>query len=196
MNITSKMLAKLSAQAYKNQTISAGGTEVLIRQRGPIEVWAFRGTTFDGIDILKDLRAFPWWSKGANTFVHKGFFRGVGAIWPLLPLAIPNGKPIALTGHSKGGAEAILCGAFMASIGIPPVLIETFGAPRAGFSNIGKILKDIPGHRFRLGSDIVPTVPHAFPIPYRHDRDLTALEADDKHIFFNHRIADYVKAVL
>ena len=127
-----RSLALVSEAAYHECTIKADNTEILIGETEDFMIWGFRGTTFDGIDIIRDLRAFPWWSKEIQTFVHKGFLVGVRAIWPLLPLGM-NTKPIILTGHSKGGAEAILCGAFLCGLGRPPAMIETFGAPRVAF---------------------------------------------------------------
>jgi len=195
MKITSKKLAKYSLDAYSKSTISAGGTEMLIKNVGGFSIWALRGTEFDFGDILDDIRVMPWWSKETGGFVHKGFLSGVRAIWPHLPLAGFHDKPVILTGHSKGGAEAILLGAMLTTLDMPPSRIETFGAPRVGFSGLGEIIKDIPGERHRLGIDIVPTVPHSFPLPYRHDRDLTDHDPEQSHIFKNHRIADYIAAL-
>ena len=193
--IPAKKLARLSMESYKYSTVAAGGTEVMISKVRKMHVLAFRGTEFDFSDIIDDLQSYPWWSREVSGFVHRGFLQGVRAVWPLLPISGPKARPLVLTGHSKGGAEAILTGAMLTCLGIPPVQIETFGAPRVGFGGLGDILKKIPGKRHRLGDDIVPTVPHAFPLPYRHDRDLTEHDAEDNHIFQNHRIADYVAAM-
>ena len=196
MNVpTSHDLACLSKQAYDECTVSANDTEVLICERDGFLVLAFRGTTFDHFDIIRDLRAVPWWSSEVQGFVHKGFLVGVRAIWPLLQRYPLRSNAVVLTGHSKGGAEACYVAALMTLAGYPPVKLETFGAPRVGFGWIEGVLKGIPGNRNRLGADIVPTVPHRFPFPYRHDRELTELPSDAPHPFRNHRIADYVEAV-
>lgn len=196
MIIPAKKLARLCLEAYEHSNFEAGGTEVLIKAVRKTSVLAFRGTTFDGLDILDDIRAMPWWSREVGAFVHRGFLTGVRDVWPLLPVGEPGARPIVLTGHSKGGAEAILFGAMLTCLNLAPVQIETFGAPRVGlFGVLGKILKEVPGKRHRLGDDIVPTFPHRFPLPYRHDRDLTQHEVEDGHPFHDHRIADYVAAV-
>ena len=196
MKITSHDLAQLCDKAYDTHTIEAAGTEVLIEDRGDFVVWAFRGTEKNYGEILDDLRGYPWWSKEVGTFVHRGFLVGAKAIWPELPMAGYQSKPVVLTGHSKGGAEAILIGAFMVQLGIPPVLIETFGAPRVGFAGLGELLEGVPGERHKLGIDAIPSVPPAgFLVRYRHDRDLTEHDTDNLHLFENHRIADYISAV-
>lgn len=197
MRIAAKKLARLSLEAYnkKKVTYAAGGTEVLVRTVRKHTVIAFRGTEFDLSDIIDDLQGYPWWSREVSGFVHRGFLQGVRAIWPGLSMIGEGAQKLVLTGHSKGGAEAILLGAMLTRLDRPPVQIETFGAPRVGFSGLSKILKKVPGKRHRLGDDIVPTVPHRFPLPYRHDRELTQHEVSDGHAFLNHRIADYVSAV-
>lgn len=195
MILPAKKLASVSKEAYDKHTIRVGDTEVLIKTVRKKTVFAFRGTTFDGWDIIYDLRACPWWSSEVGTFVHKGFLLSVRGIWPHLPIGGPNPGEIVLTGHSKGGAEAVLLGAFLVQCGIEVAQIETFGAPRVAFSGLGEILKGVPGHRHRLGNDIVPTRPLPFPIPYRHDRELTTTPDGDDNFdpFDNHRIADYCK---
>jgi predicted lipase len=193
--VPAKKLARLSGQAYDQHTFAAGGTEVLMKTVRKHTVMAFRGTTLDGLDILDDLRAYPWWSKEIRGFVHRGFLSGVRDIWSHLPIGGPNPMSVVLTGHSKGGAEAILFGAMLCALKIPPVQIETFGAPRVGFTGLGRLLKNIPGKRWRLGADIVPTRPLPFPFPYRHDRELSLIATDEEDVFKNHRIADYIKAV-
>ena len=192
---TSLELAELSRQAYDSATIKANNTEILITESHGCLVCAFRGTTFDGLDIIRDLRAFPWWASEGRGFAHKGFLVGVRSIMPILKTYPLASNAVVLTGHSKGGAEAILTGAFMTLAGYPPVKIETFGAPRAAFGWIEDVLKGVPGYRWRLGADIVPTVPHRFPFPYRHDRGLTTLATRHPSPFLNHRINDYVRAL-
>lgn len=190
-----KTLAVLCQASYDDHDIKAGDTEVLITTIGDYTVFTFTGTRFDGKDILKDLWAIPWWASEAGGFAHRGFLIGVRDIMPkLLPL-IPTDAPYILNGHSKGGAEAVLTGAVMAKRGNPPAMIETFGAPRAAFGWIEEVLKDIPGHRHRVGIDIVPTVPHRFPLPYRHDREGTNHPVVDEDLFFNHKIAEIIAAV-
>ena len=192
---TSHELACLCQRAYDECTVSANDTEVLIVERDEFLILAFRGTTFDHHDIIKNMRAFPWWASEVGGFVHKGFLVGARSIWPHLQRYPLRSKPTVLAGHSKGGAEAGEVAAMMTLSGYPPILLETFGAPRVGFGWIEDVLKGIPGNRYRLGADIVPTVPHRFPFPYRHDRDVTLLPVEIEHRFHNHRIADYIEAV-
>lgn len=191
----SKALAVLCQASYDDHDIKAGDTEVLISKIGEYTVFTFTGTKFNGLDIIKDLRAYPWWASEMGGFVHRGFLVGVRDIMPqLLPL-IPTDAPYVLDGHSKGGSEAILAGAAMVKLGNPPALIETFGAPRAAFGWIETALEDIPVICHRNGTDIVPTVPHRFPFPYRHPVELTNHWNANPDVFHNHKISQYIAAV-
>jgi len=70
-------MAELCAEAYSSPPdIDAGGVEILARDNGPTTVAvAFRGTTFDGIDILRDLWAIAT-PEGSLGLCHRGFLLG------------------------------------------------------------------------------------------------------------------------
>lgn len=198
-------LARRCREAYDEApTFEAGGTEArLTIEANNVTVVAFRGTTFDGLDIIKDLRALPWWARELGCWVHAGFLKGVRGIWPQMagPLAQVQG-PLILTGHSKGAAEAAVCAAMMKKLlrrglarGRSPTMLVTFGAPRVGFPGFCDITKNIPGERYVNGIDIVPSVPPpGFLLRFRHDRDETALNFGEDDLFKNHRIRDYEAA--
>ena len=157
-------LVRLCREAYTEEpTWRAGGAEVRytvdpLIPDGGTHVWSFRGTTFDGLDILKDLRACPWRPRAlGGLWVHKGFWRGVEA------LAGETGMPtywrrLVLTGHSKGGAEATVMAALLCLNHFPPAAVVTFGSPRPGMAGLGKHLRKngVRLERYVLGDDIVP----------------------------------------
>ena len=91
-------------------------------------VFAFRGTD-EPKDAIRDIRILPLWTR--------------------------DHKSIELTGHSLGGAVALIVGALMVRDEIPPKQIVTFGAPRCGRL---KILDTVPVTQYRHGKDIVPVL--------------------------------------
>ena len=133
--------------------------------------------TFAGSDPLK----FEDWITNFNavpsaTDLHTGFQNAVETVWPVIKTAIANRpaseQALFFTGHSLGGALAIVAAARAASeLQIQPTVVYTFGSPRTGgpafFDRYRPLLGD---STFRLihGDDIVPTVPPSAPGDYRH----------------------------
>jgi hypothetical protein len=126
---------------------------------GKIEDWV---TDFDAMPSAMDL--------------HTGFANAVKTVWPAVEAAIKNhgapGQALFFTGHSLGGALAILAAARAAAeFGIQPTVVYTYGSPRNGgkmfFDEYTPLLGD---STFRLidGTDIVPTVPPPLSGGYRH----------------------------
>ena len=72
-------------------------------------------------------------------------------------------QDIWITGHSLGGAPAVLLAATLAENSVPVAGVYTFGAPRVGdrpFANwLNKSLKPIPNNRVANEGDLVPHVP-------------------------------------
>lgn len=210
-------LAQISERAYHESTVVAGNIQVLIVYRDDALVIAPRGTEHDYADILTDLRAVPWYD-GTLGWCHKGFLRGIQAIWPkLYPHLYGADRPVWWTGHSLGGALAILGAAYMQADHRPPMTeartrhppgtergvrplpkpagIVTCGAPRAGFARVSRILAPVPVKIcYVRGRDIVPTVPHAWPIWGPRHIDRTEIGRPG-HPFHDHRIAGYIEDV-
>jgi triacylglycerol lipase len=111
-------------------------------------------------DIITDLEAAP-----TPNGLHGGFAEAAGAVQSKVEAAIRRGgagKPLFFTGHSLGGALAIISAMRAREAGLEITAVYTFGGARAGdqrfFDSYGPTL----GSRtFRLvhGRDIVASVP-------------------------------------
>jgi triacylglycerol lipase len=123
-------------------------------------------------DWVTDFEAMP-----SPDNLHSGFERAVEMVWPAIQTAIANrtapAQPLFFTGHSLGGALAILA-ASRAPLEpkVQQVVVYTFGSPRTGgdrfFDDYTPRLGDST-FRFIHGTDIVPTVPLTLPgVVYRH----------------------------
>jgi len=92
--------------------------------------------------------------------VHAGFMAGLKTLWADVAAEVESllkpGDKLYLTGHSKGGAMAVL-----AAMSLPfphPQLVVTFAAPRAG-NDVFESAFSISGivcRRYEAGDDIVP----------------------------------------
>jgi triacylglycerol lipase len=126
------LCAEVSALAYDSSTIESALAHVLIQEFPNRRIVAFRGTN-NPMDWLTDARVkfatpFP---QTPTLKAHSGFLASMLSVSePLIEQlkSLPP-KPIIITGHSKGAAEARLF-AWMHSL--PNVAaIYTFGEPRS-----------------------------------------------------------------
>lgn len=101
-------------------------------------IMAFRGTTSQGEDWANDFRSQLVPLKGCGH-VHEGFLSSVYSLLKPMADQIPSFLSLHpshfyLTGHSKGGAVAILMAHQLADLfpSLPSPAVITFGAPRPG----------------------------------------------------------------
>ena len=120
-------------------------------------VLTFRGTQGTIANWLFNLSATlsPWPSGGS---VHKGFKLLLLEVWEEIhqQLQCISG-PLYYTGHSLGGALAVLAASFK-----KPEAVYTFGSPRIANGDFVNRTKHIPVYRVVNPRDIVTGVP---PIP-------------------------------
>jgi triacylglycerol lipase len=124
-------------------------------------------------DWVSNLNAFPSMPllESCGMTIHAGFYEG----WAMFKTNIDafvsavKGKPIFVTGHSRGGALAALCARHIAkNLGVPCSCV-TYGAPAQG----GKMYRNeynlLPVDLTNVihGYDIVPKFPPE-AIGYRH----------------------------
>jgi triacylglycerol lipase len=122
-------------------------------------------------DWITDFEAMP-----LPDGLHTGFEDAVKTVWPKIQAALAKrtapAQPVFFTGHSLGGALAILA-ASRAPLepNVQQVVVYTFGSPRTGgeafFNDYTRALGDST-FRFVHGCDIVPTVPLTLLHVYRH----------------------------
>ncbi|CAD2213538.1 triacylglycerol lipase [Angomonas deanei] len=138
---------------------------------------AFRGST-DFNNWLENLdfwqMAYPSSSCGEACKVHRGFYGAFDSLAVNLTsdvLWLSRKYPrysYFITGHSLGGAIAVLCAAHIASNPVfsqgqrkPAVTLYTFGEPRVGNSAFSNWTASLLGkqHRITHGRDPVPRLP-------------------------------------
>jgi triacylglycerol lipase len=154
----------LGLQSRKACFIAAGGRKATF-------------VTFSGTDPLriedwiKDFTLAP-----EPDVLHKGFSDALDSVWDEVEAAIKNRnvaeQPLFFTGHSMGGAVAILAAErALDKTGVQATAVYTFGSPRTGGQNFFNAYTSKLGDRtFRLvdGDDVVPTVPPILNGDFRH----------------------------
>lgn len=204
------VLAKLSLLSYiafeqethagvLQQTIESGGlklvakwavgdTEAYLAEAPNFLAVAFRGTT-DARDRKTDFRVsvqrVQIEGHDMHVTVHDGFYDAFRLVEPLVRealLATPD-KPIFLTGHSLGGALALVASAALAGqdiLGGRIAAVYTFGAPRVGGESFARVVK-APHYRIVNEGDMVPLVPPNWLNGYRHNGELLLLRRGAIH---------------
>ena len=158
-------LSRLCAESYQRSDFEEADIEVIVEPSldGGV-IFAFRGTD-EPKDAIRDARILPIWSKEIG-WCPAGFLKAsrrlVNKVTSICLEKKYDADKIELTGHSLGGAVALLTGSLMVRDEIFPRQIVTFGAPRCGRL---KILDRTQVTMYRNGKDIVPTVP---PLMRRH----------------------------
>ncbi|KAA6224524.1 lipase family protein [Streptomyces albofaciens JCM 4342] len=151
-------------------------------------ITAFRGTEPAQIrDWLSDTSTPPWPGPAKTGYVHYGFAEALQAVFPgvkdTLAELRTNNQTVWFTGHSLGGALAMLAGArmYLEEPKLQADGIYTYGQPRtcdrvlAAAYNKG--LKD-RAFRFVNNNDIVPQMP---PEPvFTHAEGLRYIDSDGK----------------
>jgi hypothetical protein len=159
------------------ETLVADETEALVADTDKFVVVAFRGTT-SRRDVRTDLqsrfnvRRTNVAGREVTVPVHAGFYTAFAKVEaPLKALLAQTGeKPIYLTGHSLGGALALIASAALGgdeALGDRIAAVYTFGAPRVGQRNFDEIVK-APHYRVINSGDLVPLVPPTWLRNYAH----------------------------
>jgi predicted lipase len=153
--INHQVLSVICADSYDNLDFEESGIEVIVREDS---VFAFRGTD-EPLDAIRDIRIIPLWTKDLG-WCPAGFLKAskrlVTKVMSECMARDIEPEDITLTGHSLGGAVALIVGALLVRDEVKVKEIVTFGAPRCGRL---KILDDTDVTMYRHGKDIVPMVP-------------------------------------
>ncbi|HMO15360.1 MAG TPA: lipase family protein [Pirellulaceae bacterium] len=189
------------------ELISISNTQAYIGENDGAIVVAFRGsesfTTIDGFKdwLLTNARNFlilpegrigtDFAAAGVGARFHSGFMSALNDIWDPLFAKVDNAyseceRPVWLTGHSLGGALALLCAWRLHQHFVAVHQICTFGAPMIGNDIAAEAFKrEFPSKIYRYVDigDIVPKLPtiSLFSNSYAHcDTEIVVGEATEK----------------
>ena len=166
--------------------------KLTMKNRDPILVLAFRGTEPNKpADIRSDVTANPVdiGPKEGGQKVHKGFLQAFRVAQKLIEkdLQKPDlkGIPLYITGHSLGGALAIVATYCISNDSLGACY--TFGGPRVGNLAFGQSIRT-PIYRVVNAADMVPRLPPSYAI-----EGLTLLLRWLPVIPYNTKIADFLE---
>ena len=163
------------------ETIEVGGTRAVVdASAGGATHVCFRGTATNhdvAMDLyyhLKPLESFASLdidaARAAGARAHAGFATAASLVYRRVAAAAKGG-PVVLSGHSLGGALALVAGLGLEMSGFFSCRVVTFGAPPAGDAKLAALCDGMLRHtRFTLRSDPIPKLGSGF-LPLEHVRD-------------------------
>lgn len=173
---TIKKVAKETWGLRSCEFFSEDDTQCFVASSSEAVLVAFRGTEGNVGDWLGNLNALT--TKQPYGYVHRGFFNGFRVVQSQLEAELDRfqGLPVVLTGHSLGGALALIAAAEWADKRNVS-RVHTFGQPAVGFKEFREVIDTEYGdvyYRFVNDMDIVPMVP---PL-YKHSGQLIRFDDD------------------
>jgi hypothetical protein len=144
------------------QYVESGRSQCFFAASSKVILIAFRGTDsvrdwIGNINVLGEPREYGT--------AHRGFLQAFQLLQPQLETLIERfpSVPVVLTGHSLGGAMAVLAAAeWQGNISNPIQKVYTFGQPAVGKAGFAEFISaNLAGKIFRFvnNDDVVPKVP-------------------------------------
>ncbi|MFH1429315.1 MAG: lipase family protein [Candidatus Margulisiibacteriota bacterium] len=163
-NVPDEMVNEMAG--FKFQLVSTfdnEGTQAFLSKRDSdkIAILAFRGTENDPRDQKANYNARFYSDNGAK--IHDGYNRAFLNIEQAVREQAEklNGYRLYITGHSMGGALALIATRALNSDNI--AACYTFGSPRVGSSEFGDAIKP-PIYRIINSADYVTMMPPTWPV--------------------------------
>lgn len=160
-------------------------------------VCAFRGTD-DFKDVLSAFE-FATVNESELGLIHRGFKKECDKIYVDIFMYITRDpvKNVWMTGHSLGGALALLCSARLISDN-KEILFKkcvTFGAPRVGYKCFVTKFADLRHDRWVIRTDPIPTMPQI--TGYKHHGSLYCVNSKKCAWTFSkrHSINAYINCI-
>ncbi len=155
---------KLQDQVLIHQNIMPGSnvSYFLSRSQGA-QTLSIRGTA-NLENALVDLNLSLRDDKTLNIKLHQGFASAAIAVYNDVQPFLDLNEPIYITGHSLGGAIAVILGMYLSLEDAQISQIVTFGQPKVTNVTGANEFSQLPLIRVVNQSDIVPLVPPISPM--------------------------------
>ena len=159
----SEILKEQKQTLIRQATLPEVEVSYFLSEENNIQTIAIRGTA-NLNNALLDLNIELQTDDLLNIKLHQGFASAAKAIYEDVQPYLSVDKPIHLTGHSLGGAAAVVLGMYLTNDDYDVAQIITFGQPKVTNVTGAEVFESLPLVRFVTPHDIVPLVPPISPL--------------------------------
>ncbi|MFT4908159.1 MAG: triacylglycerol lipase [Oleispira sp.] len=135
----------------------------LARSASGLQQLAFRGTS-NLENVMVDLDLQLQMDKSLGIQLHQGFSIAAKAAYENALPYLDKTKPVQTTGHSLGGAVAVIVSMYLQRDGFQLQQVITFGQPKVTNVAGANVFASLPLLRVVTPKDIVPLVPPLSPL--------------------------------
>lgn len=144
-----------------------------------------------------DMKVHSGFNAYANTLLDSPYEKGTTVRSMLQHTAVSKQQPVIFTGHSLGGAVAVLLGARLIDDLGPNVQVVTFGAPAVGNQTFNAAYSDAMHlNRVVISGDPVKNILQDISGSYTQFGTETKWQADKSLNHFEHKMIVYTDAAL
>jgi len=144
-------------------TIPESQVSYFLSQYNGVQTIAIRGTA-NLENALLDLNVSLQTDNDLNIMLHQGFASAAKAVYEDVKPYLDKQQPIQTTGHSLGGAIAVILAMYLEKDNYPLSQVITFGQPKVTNVTGAKQFSDLSLIRVVTLNDIVPLVPPISPL--------------------------------
>lgn len=172
---------------------------VCVSSTNPTEsgIIAFTGTQTPRDLILDDLdvRSVRWPTQ-KGFFVHRGFARRTRQMLEEMQPFLNDHDSFVLTGHSLGGACAILAASALVESGKCVQSVYTFGTPRLASVEFGRLyhVQGLGDKTFNFATTQDPIV-HRLPELFNEVCPYLSLDCDEDDVWAHHDMQMYLRVI-
>ena len=161
--VIEKQLNAIELPLVKQAVLAGPEVSYFLTQVNGVQVIAIRGTA-NAQNVLVDLDISLKQDDKLNILVHQGFAVSAAAVYENVKPLLNKQQPVETTGHSLGGAVAVLVGMYLQVDGYNVKAITTFGQPKVSNVQGSVTFSNLPLTRVVTPKDIVPLVPPLSPM--------------------------------
>jgi len=159
----SAVIAGTDYKLVHQATLEESGVSYFLARNSARQVLSFRGTS-NLENVLVDLKVSLMLDSKLGIQLHRGFAETSSSVLKYLTPSLDKSIPIIITGHSLGGAVAVIVAFYLQQEGYDVQQVVTFGQPKV--TNVGGAasFNDLPLLRVVTVKDIIPLVPPISPL--------------------------------